>query len=62
MQWTGKKCTCGSELERYEVTDARGIFVAFVCAECEDRKLSGYRPEIFTNPNYWHDEPLEDDS
>ena len=56
-----RKCSCGSGEPRFEVYDARGIFVSFVCNECEEEKIKGYRPEIFENSNYWHDEPIEDD-
>lgn len=56
-----KLCNCGSGLERFEVSDARGIFVAYVCDECEGRKLSGYRKDIFTDPQYPADEPIEPD-
>jgi hypothetical protein len=54
------KCRCGSGLEREAVHDARGIFVSYVCRECRAEKLAGYRPEIFTDPGYSHDEPLEE--
>ena len=39
--------------------DARGIFCCYVCDECEQSKRARYRPEIFTDPNYWTDEPVE---
>lgn len=45
--------------ERRKLFDARGIFCCFVCDECEQTKRSRYRPEIFTNPNYWTDEPVD---
>lgn len=54
-----KLCTCGSGKERFELRDARGIFCAFVCDDCEARKRAGYRPEIFTNAAYHADEPIE---
>ena len=56
---TLQSCPCGSGQYPHEVSDARGIFVAYVCPECEADKLGGYRPEIFTNPNYETDEPIE---
>ena len=52
-------CPCGSGEPRQEVNDARGIFVAYVCDVCQLEKLSRYRPEIFDNPNYDADEPIE---
>ena len=56
-----KPCACGSGYPREEVHDARGIFVTFCCDKCRERKLSGYRRDIFTDPNYWHDEPIDED-
>ncbi len=41
--------------------DARGIPLARVCEKCEDSKLSHYRPEVLTNPNYEANEPIEPD-
>ena len=52
-------CNCGSGLEREEVCDSRGICVACVCDKCREERLSHYRPDIFTNSNYWTDEPIE---
>jgi len=52
-------CPCGSGQVPMAVYDARGIFVFFACNACSARKRKGYRPEIFTDPNYWHDEPLD---
>jgi hypothetical protein len=39
--------------------DARGIELCRVCAECEVERLSRYRPEVLTNPNYEANEPIE---
>ena len=46
------QCPCGSGDMGEPVSDARGIFVAYVCDRCRAEKLRGYRPEIFTNPSY----------
>lgn len=54
-------CSCGSGKERQAVCDARGIFVAYVCDDCEKEKLSGYRKDIFTDSNYPADEQIEPD-
>lgn len=54
-------CRCGSGEHRYELVDARGIFVSYVCGACEDEVKSKYRPEIFTDGNYECDEPIDDD-
>jgi hypothetical protein len=56
-----KLCPCGSGEPREELVDARGIFCAFVCSQCEAGKRAGYRPDIFTDSNYWADEPIEGD-
>ena len=54
-------CGCGSGLERRPLHDARGIFCCYVCDKCEYSKRGRYRPDIFEDPNYWHDEPIEPD-
>ena len=54
-------CACGSNKERFPLHDARGIFCAYVCDDCEKEKKSQYRPEIFTDGNYWADEPIEEE-
>jgi hypothetical protein len=56
-----KQCFCGSGLPRYELTDARGIFVSFICDDCEKKVKSKYRKDIFDDPDYWCDEQIEDD-
>lgn len=53
------ECTCGSGEDKYPIHDARGIFVAYACSQCETEKMSGYRPEIFVDSNYEVDEPIE---
>jgi hypothetical protein len=55
------KCYCGSGLIMTRHYDARGIFCFYACIKCEDRKKDAYRPEIFTDPNYWHDELIDED-
>jgi hypothetical protein len=54
-------CRCGSKLRPYPLLDARGIFVAYVCGVCESTVRKKYRQDIFTDPDYWIDEQLEDD-
>lgn len=39
--------------------DARGIPLTFVCDKCVDAKLSQYRREVLSNPEYDSDEPIE---
>ena len=41
--------------------DARGIYLCRVCEKCRDAKLSKYRPDVLTDSNYWHDEPIDYD-
>ena len=38
--------------------DARGIPLARVCDICAHAKLSVYRPEVLSDPNYYTDEPI----
>jgi len=61
MSYTPRPCPCGSGEVREEQYDARGIFLCFTCTECEARKLAQYRPDVLTDPDYWHDEPIEED-
>jgi len=41
--------------------DARGIPLARVCEDCSDEKLSQFRPEVLTDPQYETEEPVESD-
>jgi len=56
-----KLCPCGSGEPRRELKDARGIFCTFYCDKCEERKRASFRPDIFTDSNYWTDEPVEEE-
>ena len=38
--------------------DARGIYLCHVCDKCEKAKLSQYRPEVLSNPDYWAEEEI----
>ncbi len=54
-------CPCGnSPTYSYPLYDARGIYVARVCDQCEEKKKLSYRPDIFTDSQYWADEPIEE--
>jgi len=57
----GRKCLCGSGLAPYPVYDARDIYVTSVCLKCEKDRLSMYRPEIFSDPDYWTQEPIDEE-
>lgn len=54
-------CPCGSGEHPEEVYDARGIYVTAVCDQCRHKRLKGYRPEIFSDPDYDHEEPIDAD-
>ncbi len=41
--------------------DARDIPLCRVCDKCRDQKLSKYRPDVLTDSDYWHDEPLDEE-
>jgi hypothetical protein len=54
-------CPCGSGKESWWEYDARGIELCRVCEKCKKEKLKRYRPEVLTDPNYWSEEPIEDE-
>jgi hypothetical protein len=56
-----EKCHCGSGQYAPAHYDARGIFLTYACSQCEQEKLSGFRPDVLSDSNYWHDEPIEED-
>ena len=56
-----KECACGSGEPRRAAYDARGIFLTYVCNRCEGAKLSRFRPDVLTDPNYPTIEPIEED-
>ena len=56
-----KPCPCGSGHASWWENDARGIPLCRVCEICQDEKLAAYRPDVLTNANYDHDEPIEDE-
>ena len=56
-----KLCFCGSMQHKFAAYDARGIFLTYVCDDCEERKLARYRPEVLSDADYWHDEPIDED-
>jgi hypothetical protein len=41
--------------------DARGLFVSYICKECEVSVRAKYRPEIFEDSSYECDEPIDED-
>lgn len=54
-------CPCGSGKPSRWLRDARGIECGRVCDACEERQRARYRPEIFTDPAYEAEEPIEAD-
>jgi len=58
---TLQKCNCGSGEIRHALIDARGIFCTYVCSACEPDARERYRADIFEDPNYWADEPIDGD-
>jgi hypothetical protein len=46
---------------RRPLVDARGIFCCYVCDQCEADARRRYRAEIFTDPSYETEEPIDDD-
>ena len=56
-----RPCDCGSGLMSRWVLDARNIPLVRACDKCRKEKLSHYRPDVLTNPNYEADEPIEPD-
>jgi hypothetical protein len=56
-----RQCSCGSGNYPRAINDARGIFLCFACDTCERDKLGRFRPDVLTDPVYWHDEPIDDE-
>jgi hypothetical protein len=56
-----QQCPCGSGEYPDAHHDARGIFLCYACERCEKAKLSRYRPDVLTDPDYWHDEPIDEE-
>lgn len=56
--WDGP-CTCGSGETGHELYDARGIYCGITCKTC--KREDTYRKDVMTNPDYWADEPIEEE-
>jgi hypothetical protein len=54
-------CDCGSGLESDWKKDARGIELCRACKKCWPEKKKRYRSDVLTDPNYEHDEPIEEE-
>lgn len=57
-----KDCPCGSGEMSRDMYDARGLYLARVCGVCIEQRMSAFRPEVLTDRNYDHDEPIEEDA
>jgi hypothetical protein len=60
-QWRSHACSCGSGKPKSAQYDARGIFLTNTCEDCHDRKMAEFRPDVLTDPDYWTDEPIDED-
>lgn len=54
-------CPCGSGLDSQWQFDARGIELCRTCDKCHADKMSRYRADVISNPNYDADEQIEED-
>ena len=50
---------CGPNARK--LFDARNIYCCRVCDVCEPEKRTQFRPEIFTDPAYECDEPIDEE-
>jgi len=57
------KCEHGEHVSTYTwwEYDARGIELCKVCEHCVEEQLAKYRPDVLADPNYWHDEPIDEE-
>ena len=55
-----EKCADDKSIS-WALYDARGLYVSRVCESCESEVKKGFRPEIFTDSDYSHDEPIDSD-
>lgn len=56
---TSKPCPCGSGEPRMDNYDGHGIFMAFTCSKCHQRRMGEFRPDIMAR--YIADEPIEEE-
>lgn len=54
-----QECACGSGHYRFPLYDGHGIFMTYVCDDCEKEKVAKFRPDIFER--YQTDEQIEAD-
>jgi hypothetical protein len=58
---TDRPCDCGSGLDSSWAYDARGIELCRTCDACHGEKMKKYRPDVLSDRNYWHTEPLDEE-
>jgi len=55
---------CEVYVEQVEVATDRAhilrLLNARTCDKCHDAKMARYRPDVLKDPDYWHDEPIDD--
>jgi hypothetical protein len=56
-----RACRCGSGLPSEWQFDVRGIELCRTCPACHKQSMRRYRPDVLTDPNYWHDEPIDEE-
>jgi len=56
-----RPCSCGSGENQKAEYDARRIFLTYACDKCRKERLSHFRPDVLSDPNYWTDEPIDED-
>lgn len=61
MSTSIRECPCGSGEMSRDLYDARGLFLARVCGACLEDRLNSFRPDVFTDSSYEHDEPLDEE-
>lgn len=54
-----RRCFCGSGEYQEAEYDARGILLTYARSKCRKERLSHFRPEVLSDPNYEADEPIE---
>lgn len=56
-----KLCSCGSGLPSRWQYDARGIELCRTCDACHEHRMSRWRPDVLTDPNYPAIEEIDGD-
>lgn len=59
--YDSKPCPCGSGKPSHWESDARGIPLFRVCEDCAKKKRKGIRHDVLHNPQYYVDEPIDED-